>query len=38
MENIISKSSSKLSKMWTRILNLENCLFPEIKEHLGVLS
>ncbi len=24
--------------MWTKILNLENCLFPEIKEQLGTLS
>ena len=32
MENNIPKFTSKLSNMWTRILNLENCLFPEIKE------
>lgn len=38
MENIISKTSSNLSKMWNKILNLENCLFPEIKEQLGTLS
>ncbi|MEA3553768.1 MAG: transposase, partial [Campylobacterota bacterium] len=38
MENIIPKLSSNLSKMWTKILNLENCLFPEIKEQLGALS
>ncbi len=38
MENIISNSSSKLSKMWNKILNLENCLFPELKEQLGKLS
>jgi len=38
MKNIISKPTSKLSKMWNKILNLENCLFPEIKEQLGVLS
>jgi hypothetical protein len=24
--------------MWIKILNLENCLFPEIKEYLGALS
>ena len=24
--------------MWTKILNLENCLFPELKEQLGILS
>ena len=38
MKNIIPKLSSNLSKMWTKILNLENCLFPEIKEQLGTLS
>ena len=38
MENIIPKFTSKLSKMWIKILNLENCLFPEIKEQLGTLS
>lgn len=38
MENIISKSSSKLSTMWNKILNIENSLFPEIKEQLGKLS
>ena len=38
MKNIIPKSSSKLTNMWTKILNLENCLFPEIKEQLGTLS
>jgi hypothetical protein len=24
--------------MWTKILNLENCLFPELKKQLGTLS
>ncbi len=38
MKNIIPKSSSNLSNMWTKILNLENCLFPEVKEQLGTLS
>ncbi len=38
MENIIPKFTSRLSKMWTKVLNLENCLFPELKEHLGALS
>ena len=38
MENILPKLSTNLSKMWTKILNLENCLFPEIKEQLGTLS
>jgi len=32
MKNIIPKFTSKLSKMWTKVLNLENCLFPELKE------
>ncbi len=38
MENIIPKLSSNLSKMWTKVLNLENGLFPELKEQLGALS
>ena len=38
MKNIVAKSTSKLSNMWSKILNLENCLFPEIKEQFGVLS
>ncbi len=38
MTNILPKLSTNLSKMWTKILNLENCLFPEIKEQLGTLS
>ncbi len=38
MENIIPNLSSKLSKMWTKIKNLENSLFPELKEQLSVLS
>jgi hypothetical protein len=38
MENIIPKFTSKLSKMWIKVLNLENCLFPELKEQLGQLS
>jgi len=38
MEKIIPKLSSNLSKMWNKILNLENCLFPELKEQLGALS
>lgn len=32
------KTSAGLSKMWNRVLNLENCLFPELKEQLGTLS
>ena len=38
MENIIPKFTSKLSKMWNKILNLENGLFPELQEQLGTLS
>ncbi len=38
MKNILPKLSTNLSKMWTKILNLENCLFLEIKEQLGTLS
>ncbi len=38
MTNILPKLSSNLSNMWTKILNLENSLFPEIKEQLGTLS
>jgi len=38
METIIPKITSKLSNMWTKVLNLENCLFPELKEQLGTLS
>ncbi len=38
MTNILPKLSSNLSNMWTKILNLENYLFPEIKEQLGTLS
>ena len=34
MENIIPN----LSKMWTKVLNLENGLFPELREQLGALS
>lgn len=38
MENIVSETSSNLSKMWHKVLNLETCLFPELKEQLGTLS
>ena len=34
MENIVPKISSSLSKMWTKVLNLENSLFPALKEEL----
>jgi len=38
MKNIVPKKTSNLSKMWTKIKNIENSLFPELKEKLGVLS
>jgi hypothetical protein len=38
MKDIVPKITSNISKMWTKILNLENCLFPELKEQLGTLS
>ncbi|MFT7861145.1 MAG: transposase [Sulfurimonas sp.] len=38
MKNIVPNLSSNLSKMWIKIKNLENSLFPELKEQLGVLS
>ena len=34
METIVPKIFSNLSKMWTKILNLENSLFPALKEEL----
>ena len=36
METIVPKISSSLSKMWVKILNLENSLFPALKEELRV--
>ena len=36
METIVAKTSSNLSKMWTKVLNLENSLFPALKEKLRV--
>ena len=38
METIVPNLSSNLSKMWVKIVNLENSLFPELKEQFGVLS
>jgi len=35
METIVPKISSSLSKMWTKILNLEKSLFPALKEKKG---
>ena len=36
MENIIPKTSSSLYKMWNKILNLENTLFPKLQESLRI--
>ena len=36
METIVPKISSNLSKMWTKVFNLENSLFPELKESLRI--
>jgi hypothetical protein len=38
MKNIVPDLSSNLSKMWVKIKNIENTLFPELKGQLGVLS
>ncbi len=38
MKNIVPNESSKLSKMWRKIKNIENSLFPELRDQLGVLS
>ena len=38
MENIVPDLSSNLSKIWTKIKNIENSLFPELQEQLGILS
>jgi len=34
METIVPKIFSSLSKMWTKVLNLEKTLFPALKEEL----
>ncbi len=34
----MSKIISTLSKMWLKVKNLENLLFPELQEQFGVLS
>ncbi len=36
MKNIVPKISSSFSKMWNKILNLENSLFPELQESLRI--
>ena len=36
MKTILPKISSSLSKMWTKVLNLENSLFPALKEELRI--
>lgn len=35
---MLPKLPKKFSKMWIQLLNLEQTLFPEIKEQLGILS
>jgi len=34
----MSKIISTLSKMWLKVKNIENSLFPQLQENLGVLS
>ncbi len=34
----MSKIISSLSKMWLKVKNIENSLFPQLQEQLGVLS
>ena len=34
----MSKIISSFSKMWLKVRNLENSLFPQFQEQLGVLS
>jgi len=36
MRIIVPKIYSNLSKIWTKVLNLENSLFPELKESLRI--
>ena len=36
MANIVPKLSSNLSKMWTKITNIEQSLFPQLKESLRI--
>ena len=38
MKNIVPDKSSNLSKMWGKIKNIENSLFPELQEQFGRLS
>jgi len=38
MKNIVPKTYSNLSKMWAKVLNLENSLFPELKESLQIVE
>jgi hypothetical protein len=38
MKNIVPDLSSSLSKMWVKIRNIENTLFPELQTTLGPLS
>ncbi len=36
--SMLPKLPKKFSKIWIQLLNLEQTLFPEIKEQLGILS
>jgi transposase len=36
MTNIVPKLSSKLSKIWNKVINIEQSLFPQLKESLKV--
>ena len=38
MKNSLPEISSNLSKIWTKIKNIENSLFPELQERFGTLS
>ncbi len=38
MEEIIPRFTSKLSKMWIKVTNLENRLFSQLQQQLGTLS
>ena len=38
MEKIIPKISSSLSKMWIKVLNIENSLFPNLKESFKFIN
>jgi hypothetical protein len=35
MTNIVPKLSSNLSKIWTKVINIEQSLFPQLKKRRG---